>query len=198
MREVDIIGYEGIYRIKENGVITRYAKKKKLRGGKFMDMPESRVGSGTNKRNYYPSVMLVKNGVQKGYYVHRLLAIHFKENNAPLLKREVNHKNGNIMDFRLQNLEWCTRAENCIHSKRQNRKPMSVKKAVKIRASQLSKDFHIEINDGDVKALKKLAVDEDKSFSQWITDTLHLIAANSSMIDIANRKFYSKPKPSKP
>lgn len=50
----------------------------------------------------------------------------------------------------------------------------------------------IKINDDDVKALKKLAVDEDKSFSQWITDTLHLIAANASMIDLVNRKFNPK------
>lgn len=56
-----------------------------------------------------------------GYSVHRLIAIAFIPN--PENKPEVNHKNGVYNDYRLDNLEWVTKAENQIHSWRElNRK----------------------------------------------------------------------------
>ena len=58
----------------------------------------------------YMQVNLCKNGKQKTFSVHRLLALHFIPN--PENKTEVDHINGIRHDNRLENLRWLTRKEN--------------------------------------------------------------------------------------
>jgi hypothetical protein len=44
--------------------------------------------------------------------LHRLVAKAFIKNDDPNNKTVVDHINGNRMDYRIENLRWCTTAEN--------------------------------------------------------------------------------------
>ena len=113
---VEIVGYEGLYKIYKDGRVLRLQRKKKTNGGGEIILPE--VFLNINKSgNYYPSVCLNKNQKQKTFLLHRLIAIHFIPNDSPFIKRNVNHKNKNIQDFSVNNLEWCTQSENVKHAK---------------------------------------------------------------------------------
>lgn len=96
-----INGYDGIYEIASNGEVisTRFNKRKVLK--------QSMMTAG------YKMVTLKKDGKQKAWSIHRLLAIHFLPNpeNLP----QVNHIDGNKLNNDLKNLEWCTQQTNIQH-----------------------------------------------------------------------------------
>lgn len=61
-----------------------------------------------------PDDYLVANIYNKGYYIHRLVALVFisNPNNKPI----VNHKDGNKQNPNLDNLEWVDKSENSNHA----------------------------------------------------------------------------------
>ena len=98
---VEISGYNGIYEISSFGnVISNNFGKRKI-------LKQSTMTSG------YKMVVLKKDGKQKSFSIHRLMAIAFlpNENNLP----QVNHKDGNKLNNDLSNLEWCTQSQNIQH-----------------------------------------------------------------------------------
>lgn len=66
--------------------------------------------------NGYCMVCLCVNGETKGFGIHQLVARQFIENNDPLNKTQVNHKDGNKQNNHVENLEWVTAKENMRHS----------------------------------------------------------------------------------
>ena len=103
-------GYENLYEVSCNGEVRsmdRYVKGKKgiavRRAGKMLK-PRP-IGDG------YPAVYLPdEKGKQVWKYVHRLVATAFLPNpdNLP----EVNHKDEDITNNNVKNLEWCDRKHN--------------------------------------------------------------------------------------
>jgi hypothetical protein len=102
----DIKDYEGLYEVSNQGRV-RSLKTGRLR------KPKDNFG--------YLRINLCKEGIVKFYMVHRLVAEAFIENNNPNLT-QVNHKNENKQDNRVENLEWCDAKYNCNygnHTKKQ-------------------------------------------------------------------------------
>jgi hypothetical protein len=95
----DLKGFEGLYKIDENGSI--YSSRIK----KIMKVRKSNSG--------YMCVVLKKDNKYKGLFIHRLLAINFIDN--PLNLEQVNHIDGDKLNNAIENLEWCTRSQNMKH-----------------------------------------------------------------------------------
>lgn len=68
----------------------------------------------TNPVNGYPTVLLWGGPKPKRMRVHRLVAMAFISE-PPTPKHEVNHKDGDRSNSRVENLEWVTRSENQRH-----------------------------------------------------------------------------------
>lgn len=105
---IDIAGYEGYYQVSNLGRIK--SLKRTTRNGKC-EADKILVNTVANKG--YLAVGLKKNGKSKNYLVHRIVASSFISN--PQNKPQVNHKNGDKSDNRVDNLEWATQSENIRH-----------------------------------------------------------------------------------
>lgn len=110
---VDIIGYNGEYQLSNRGRVRSPQRTIVHKTGKKVTLPyrEQTVFINTNG---YPSVGLSKDKKQRQWLLHRLLALHFIPN--PENKPFINHINGIKTDYRLENIEWCTHVENCLHA----------------------------------------------------------------------------------
>lgn len=104
----DIPGYEGIYLINRNGVIlSKYRNGKKKQD--YTIKKHSRDGDGYHYVSLY-------NKKQKNCYVHRLVMETFCPNPNPEIYTQVNHKDCNIDNNNIDNLEWVTSKENSYHA----------------------------------------------------------------------------------
>lgn len=65
-------------------------------------------------KNGYPVVKLSKQGRVTTCLLHRVVAQAFIPN--PDNKPEVNHKDGDVSNYRRRNLEWSTKSENISHA----------------------------------------------------------------------------------
>lgn len=109
----NIKGYEEIYKISDKGEIWSkdrlcIDKKGRKRFRKGMKLNPDIAPNG------YYRITFSKNGKKVQKYLHRLIAEYFipNPNNLP----QVNHKDGNKLNCKIENLEWVTVQENVIHA----------------------------------------------------------------------------------
>lgn len=103
----DVVGYEGLYQVSDQGRVKSFKWNKE----RFLKPSMDKDG--------YLLVTLCTGGKPKTLKVHRLVCEAFHEN--PDNKPQVNHINEDKTDNRACNLEWCTCKQNVNHGSRNER-----------------------------------------------------------------------------
>lgn len=114
----DIPGYEGLYCCSPDGSVKSLARTITRRDGCRKTIKE-RVLTPVKHTHGYRRVILCKNGERHQWLVHRLIALTYLPN--PQGFPDVNHKNEDKADNRVDNLEWCTKAYNNAYGDRVSR-----------------------------------------------------------------------------
>ena len=133
----DIPGYEGKYQVSNDGKVRslnyRHTGKKQIL--------KERVDIGG-----YAVIGLCKDGKEKKYKVHRLIALAFipNPNNLPY----VNHKDENKTNNHVSNLEWCTAKYNVNYGTRNERH------SKKVKGKQLTEEHIRKISENNAKYWK--------------------------------------------
>ncbi|PTH36721.1 NUMOD4 motif-containing HNH endonuclease [Staphylococcus agnetis] len=113
MKEIwkDVVGYEGLYEVSNQGRIRSKERYVKVKDSNFRYL-KSKVLKERITKLGYNRVALYKNSKPANKFVHRLVMEAF-DRKSP---QPVNHKNGNKTDNHLDNLEYCTHQENSRHA----------------------------------------------------------------------------------
>lgn len=109
----DVKDFEGTYQISNLGKVKSLARIIEYHNG-FNRRVKERILYIYYPDGGYPMVLLHTQSKKRRATVHRLLAEAFIPN--PENKPQINHKNGNKHDFRIENLEWATAKENSAHA----------------------------------------------------------------------------------
>lgn len=127
----NIKGFEGVYQVSNLGNIKSLDRivEKKIGGKKvYQHLKGNILRQKENHQNHYLYVELCKNGIQKTFSVHRLVAKTFLPNqkNLPF----INHKDENRHNNNVNNLEWCTAKYNHDYGTRTLREALTKSKPV--------------------------------------------------------------------
>ena len=112
-----VVGYDDLYKISSFGRVIscgRIQERFNKYGLKIKWEIKEKVIANALSTDGYCVLGIWKNGVMKRTSQHRLVAEAFIPN--PYNKPVVNHINGIKTDNRVENLEWCTHAENLNHA----------------------------------------------------------------------------------
>lgn len=106
----EIPGYEGLYEVSSYGRVKSLPRLKKTKSScvtKTRILAPRAVGEG---REYLAVILFNSKHERKQWRIHRLVAIAFIQN--PNGYSEINHKDENKGNNRVENLEWCSRSYN--------------------------------------------------------------------------------------
>lgn len=111
----DVVGYEGLYEVSSHGQVRTHKEKKTWSSvHNTWRHWKQRILKEKNKAGRDVRVSLWKNGKDKSFLVHRLVAFAF----IPAIegKDSINHIDGNPRNNLVENLEWCDHTENNNHA----------------------------------------------------------------------------------
>lgn len=108
-----IPGYEGIYSVTKDGRIWRHARAWQTGGRRNIERQHPASWSSLNIDRRYITFSACKDGKKVSVLVHRAVALAWIPNASNAA--QVNHKNGDRHDNRVENLEWVTASENTRH-----------------------------------------------------------------------------------
>ena len=93
----DIPGYEGLYQVSNTG---------KVKSLNYMKTRKEKIMKPDKHSSGYFKVILSKDGEKKSYFIHRLVASSFVQNES-LFYNEINHIDECKTNNCASNLEWC-------------------------------------------------------------------------------------------
>ena len=140
----DIKGYEGKYMVSNKG---------NIKSLNYRRTGKEKIIKGVPDGHGYLQVKLYKDGKDKKGKIHRLVAQAFLEN--PNSLPEVNHKNEDKTDNRVENLEWCSRLYNNTYNGR------AKKVGKKLRGRKQSEE-HIK-----KKSKPVFSIDKESGLIMW-------------------------------
>jgi len=158
----DIKGYEGYYQISNLGNIkslNRTIENKGAIGGKYKIKGKSRSQS-ISKTGYYICT-LCKNGKERTFKVHRLIAEAFIDNpnNLPI----INHKDGNKLNNSIDNLEWCDYSYNNKEAYKQGLKESNLKWIIECNKRKRKKVNQYDLNNNFIKQYESINEAENQT-----------------------------------
>lgn len=154
-----VVGFEGLYEVSNFGRVFSLQKTRSnpLTGGvsifKRKELSPVTV-------NGYHKVSLCRNGVSRGFLIHRIVAMSMIDN--PNSLPYVNHIDGNKANNRISNLEWVTPQENDLHAVSIGLKPMG------------EKHYKTKLSDADVIGIRSSDL-SDKKLSDMYAVTQNTI-----------------------
>ena len=108
-------GYEGFYEVSSLGMVRSLPHPIRKRRGNFIvtEMYEGKILKQYANHKGYLMVRMYKNGLSHDFPVHHLVLLSFVPNpeNLP----QVNHKDEDKKNNRVENLEWCTNDYNRVY-----------------------------------------------------------------------------------
>lgn len=107
----DIKNFEGLYQISENGVVKALERNVKMPNGGFKVIKEHYPKLSKTVKGYLKVMLTNKNGIRKGFFVHRLVIYNFLKED----KLQVNHIDSNKQNNHISNLEYVNNRQNTIH-----------------------------------------------------------------------------------
>lgn len=105
----DVVGFEGLYKVSSLGRVYSVPRERISKSGHRNVVYGGFLSLQTIKKGYL-RIGLSKDDKHYNFLVHRLVAMAFipNPNNYP----QINHKNSDKSDNRVENLEWCTNEYN--------------------------------------------------------------------------------------
>lgn len=157
----DIPQYEGLYQVSNVGRVKALPRQRSNYTGGTWIQSEHIMALTINKKGYEKVALRNEYGVRKNESVHRLVALAFIPN--PEGKPEVNHINCVRHDNRVENLEWCSHQENCIHTSVCGNKSNKLIQCIETQQIFNTSTDAAKVNGGDAGNIRKAARDQSKS-----------------------------------
>lgn len=159
MKEIwkDIKGFEGLYQISNLGKVKSLSKYKKHSYNSIAFLKEKILKP--LDINGYQRVILRKDNKSFNKFIHQLVAEMFIDN--PKNYKEVNHKDENKTNNRVDNLEWCSHKYNINYgtgNQRRSKTEIGTKKGTKKIYQFDLKNNLLKIWDSQLQIKKELGI----------------------------------------